>query len=128
VIAEPSPVPDVSTGAADDLAKATDIARGMVLRFGMDPTLGPVAWDTEQGQFLGDQGAFWRQRRYSEGTAHAIDDAVRGILKRALDRAIGILRANREALDAGAQALLTHEVLTAGDIPRPKQEIRAAAE
>ena len=43
---------DISTGAADDLAKATDIARGMVLRFGMDAKLGPVAWDTEQGQFL----------------------------------------------------------------------------
>ena len=43
---------DVSTGAADDLAKATDIARGMVMRFGMDEKLGPVAWDTEQGQFL----------------------------------------------------------------------------
>ena len=39
---------DVSTGAADDLAKATDIARGIVMRFGMDETLGPVAWDTEQ--------------------------------------------------------------------------------
>ena len=47
---------DVSTGASDDLAKATDIARGMVLRFGMDEKLGPVAWDTEQGQFLGQQG------------------------------------------------------------------------
>jgi cell division protease FtsH len=128
VIAEPGPVPDVSTGAADDLAKATDIARGMVLRFGMDEQLGPVAWDTEQGQFLGDQGAFWRQRRYSDETAHLIDDTVRSILKRALERAIGILRANRDALDAGAQSLLAHEVLNADDIPRPKQEIRAAAE
>jgi cell division protease FtsH len=128
VIAEPGPVPDVSTGAADDLAKATDIARGMVLRFGMDPELGPVAWDTEQGQFLGDQGAFWRPRRFSDETAHAIDEAVRAILKRALDRALRILRANRDALDTGAQALLTHEVLTAEQIPRPKQEIRAAAE
>ena len=50
---------------ADDLAKATDIARGMVLRFGMDEKLGPVAWDTEQGQFLEQPGAFWQQRRFS---------------------------------------------------------------
>jgi cell division protease FtsH len=128
VIAEPSPTPDVSTGAADDLAKATDIARGMVLRFGMDPELGPVAWDTEQGQFLGDQGAFWRQRRFSDETAHAIDEAVRDILKQALDRAVGILRANRDVLDSGAQALLAHEVLTADEIPRPKREMRAAAD
>jgi cell division protease FtsH len=49
---------DVSTGAADDLAKATDIARGMVLRFGMDEKLGPVAWDTDQGQFLNQPGLF----------------------------------------------------------------------
>ena len=41
---------DIFTGAADDLAKATDIARGMVLRFGMDEQVGPVAWDIEQGQ------------------------------------------------------------------------------
>jgi cell division protease FtsH len=128
VIADPAPLPDVSTGAADDLAKATDIARGMVLRFGMDPQLGPVAWDTDQGQFLGDQGAFWRPRRYSEETAHMIDETVRTILKLALERAIGILRANREALDIGAQALLSHEVLNGDEIPRPTQEIRAAAE
>jgi cell division protease FtsH len=68
---------DVSTGAADDLAKATDIARGMVLRFGMDEHLGPVAWDTEQGQFLQQPGVFWRPRRFSETTAREIDQAVR---------------------------------------------------
>ena len=68
---------DISTGAADDLAKATDIARGMVLRFGMDERLGPVAWDTEQGQFLNQPGAFWRPRRFSDETAHEIDQAVR---------------------------------------------------
>ena len=57
--------PDVSTGAADDLARATDIARGMILRYGMDDTLGPVAWDTEEGHFLDQPGAFWRPRRFS---------------------------------------------------------------
>ena len=57
---------DVSTGASDDLAKATDIARGMVLRFGMDDALGPVAWDTEQGNFLQQPGMFWQRRRYCE--------------------------------------------------------------
>jgi len=51
---------DIFTGAADDLAKATDIARGMVLRFGMDEKVGPVAWDTEQGQFLQQPGLFWQ--------------------------------------------------------------------
>jgi cell division protease FtsH len=111
---------DISTGASDDLAKATDIARGMVLRYGMDTTLGPVAWDTEQGNFLQQQpGMFWQRRHYSEQTAHDIDVAVRAHLDAALDRALEILRGNRPALDEGAAALLAHETLTGDEIPRP---------
>jgi len=109
-----------STGAADDLAKATDIARGMVLRFGMDEHLGPVAWDTEPGQFLDQPGAFWRPRRFSETTAREIDQAVQSELQDALARALDILHANREELDRGAVALLAHETLSADDIPKPK--------
>ena len=108
---------DISTGASDDLAKATDIARGMVLRFGMDKALGPVAWDTEQGQFLGQPGAFWQPRRFSDQTAHEIDQAVRTLLETALARAIGILSYNRAALDEGAESLLAHESLTADELP-----------
>jgi cell division protease FtsH len=120
--------PDVSTGAADDLTKATDIARGIVLRYGMDPKLGPVAWDTDPGsQFLQQQpGAFWRQRRFSEETAHEIDTAVRGYLEAALKRAIAILTENRSALEEGAQALLAHESLSGSEIPRPKPVALAA--
>ncbi len=109
---------DISTGASDDLAKATDIARGMVLRFGMDDRLGPVAWDTEQGQFLGQPGAFWRPRQFSDETAHEIDVAVRGRLEGALGRAVGILTVNRAGLDEGAAALLAHESLTAEELPK----------
>ena len=79
---------DVSTGASDDLAKATDIARGMVMRFGMDAKLGPVAWDTEQGNFLQQPGMFWQRRRYSEQTALEIDQAVHAHLDAALQRAV----------------------------------------
>jgi cell division protease FtsH len=94
---------DISTGAADDLTKATDIARGIVLRYGMDKRLGPVAWDTDQGsQFLQQQpGSFWRNRRFSEETAREIDQAVREYLERALQRAVSILRENRSALEDG---------------------------
>ena len=113
---------DISTGASDDLAKATDISRGMVLRFGMDDRLGPVAWDTEQGQFLGQQGAFWAPRRFSDETAHEIDIAVRSHLEGALGRAVGILTVNRAALDEGAAALLSHETLGADELPRVKGE------
>ncbi len=112
---------DVSTGAADDLAKATDIARGIVMRFGMDEKLGPVAWDTEQGSFLQEQpGVFWRQRRYSDETAHEIDLAVREHVEAARTRAVGILRDNREALDEGAAALLAHETLGPDELPKVK--------
>jgi cell division protease FtsH len=113
---------DISTGAADDLAKATDIARGMVLRFGMDEKLGPVAWDTEQGQFLNQLGAFWQQRRFSDETAHEIDQAVRSHLEGALERAVEILRENRAALDEGASSLLAHETLTAEELPKVRAE------
>jgi cell division protease FtsH len=118
---------DISTGAADDLAKATDIARGMVLRFGMDDKLGPVAWDTEQGQFLQQPGVFWRQRQFSDETAHEIDLAVRSRLEGALAQAVAILKTNRSELDEGAAALLAHETLSAEELPKPKR-MRAAAE
>jgi cell division protease FtsH len=109
---------DVSTGASDDIAKATDIARGMVLRFGMDEKLGPVAWDTEQGQFLNQPGSFWQQRRFSDETAHEIDLAVRAHLEAARARAVAILQLNRPALDEGAASLLAHETLTADELPK----------
>ena len=111
---------DVSSGAADDLAKATDIARDLVLRSGMDERVGPVAWDTEQGQFLQQSKVFWGPRRFSEATAREIDQAVRTYLETALARAISILHANRDALDAGAAALLARETLSGKEIPRPK--------
>jgi len=113
---------DISTGAADDLAKATDIARGMVLRFGMDDKLGPVAWDTEQGQFLQQPGVFWQPRRFSDETAHEIDMAVRARMENALSRAVRILRDNRSALDDGAASLLAHETLTADELPQVTPE------
>ncbi len=109
--------PDVSTGAADDLAKATDIARGMVMRFGMDGALGPVAWDTDQGRFLDQPGTFWQPRRYSEQTAREIDDAVRTLLREALARAMSLLEKNRAALDSGAARLLAQETLTGAELP-----------
>ncbi len=118
---------DISTGAADDLAKATDIARGMVLRFGMDDRLGPVAWDTEQGNFLQQPGVFWRPRQFSDETAHEIDVAVRSHLEGALARAVGILKVNRTELDEGAAALLAHELLSAEELPKPRSEKAAAA-
>ena len=63
---------------------------------------------------------FWRQRRYSDQTAHEIDVAVRSHVEAARARAVGILRDNREALDEGAAALLAHETLSGDELPKVK--------
>ncbi len=100
----------LSTGAADDLAKVTDIARSMVMRFGMVRALGHVAYEEERPPFLG--GALPQgHREYSEETAREIDVAVREIVKSCYDKAIGILRRERSTLERWAQRLLEKETL-----------------
>jgi len=105
---------DVSTGASDDLAKATDIARSMVLRYGMDPALGQVVYEPDAAPLLGTPAAAggWQPRRYGEGTAAAIDAAVRGLLDTAFRRAVAILEGNRELLAQAAADLLRQETLS----------------
>jgi cell division protease FtsH len=108
---------EVSTGAADDLAKATEIARSMVVRFGMDPKLGQVAYEPEAAPLLGmPAGADWRPRRYGEETAGAIDTAVRDLIDAAFKRAVETLTANRELLAHAAKELLAKETFSAEDL------------
>lgn len=108
---------EVSTGAADDLAKATDIARNMVVRFGMDPKLGQVAYEPEPAPLLGvPSGAEWRPRHYGEQTADAIDAGVRGLIDSAFKNAVSILDANRDLLDRAAQELLAKETISGDDL------------
>jgi len=103
---------EVSTGAADDLKKATDIARSIVTRFGMDETLGNVSYEDEPSPFLGVlPGITQPTTRYSEDTAHKIDEAVRAIIKNALGRASAILKQNHDVLEKAAKLLLEHETL-----------------
>jgi cell division protease FtsH len=114
---------EVSTGGADDLAKVTDIARGMVMRYGMDETLGAVCYDTEPGHLLGQpQGAFWQPRHYGEASASRIDAAVRTLVEAAASRASDILRRNHAVLEQGARSLLERETLTADELPKPLPE------
>jgi cell division protease FtsH len=109
--------PDISTGAADDMAKATDIARGMVTRFGMDTTLGLVAYETEQSRFLSTPGGDdWRPRHYGEATAGAIDVAVRRLIDDAFSRARSILSANKNLLLDSAAELLAKETLSEDEL------------
>jgi len=108
---------NVSTGAADDLAKATDIARNMVVRFGMDATLGQVVYEPEAPSLLGGpSGADWRPRHYGEATADAIDAAVRGLIDAAFKSAVEILTANRSLLDGAAAELLAKETFSGDDL------------
>ena len=109
--------PEVSTGAADDLAKATEIARSMVMRFGMAPELGPVAFDPEQRGLLPGT-VDWRPRAYAEETAAAIDRAVKVLIETALKRAVGILEQQMAALNATARLLLERETLSGSDLAR----------
>jgi len=108
----------LSTGAADDLAKVTGIARSMALRYGMVEKLGYVSFDEERPNFLGVPVA--QQREYSEETAREIDIAVRDIVKNAFDRAVVIVQGQREVLERGAQMLLAKETLAEPELAELK--------
>jgi len=102
----------LSTGATDDLAKATDIARGIVTQYGMDEGLGPVTYEAPRSPLLPRvDGATYLERRYSEATAVAIDRAIRRIVDEALARAVAILTEHRDVLERGARSLLEAETL-----------------
>jgi cell division protease FtsH len=107
---------EFSTGAADDLAKATDIARAMATRYGMVETLGHVAYEEPSATFLGGPPPFGMERRYSEETAREIDCAVRDIVSAAFKRAIDILTQRRAVLEQGAAALLEKETLIEAEL------------
>ena len=117
---------EVSTGAADDLARATDIARAMVLRYGMSEALGNVAYDRDRSPFLQPNFPVPQERVYSEGTAEAIDRAVRALVDHAFALAAEVLQRNRALLDRTAVALLETETLSEPEIEQLKREILPA--
>jgi cell division protease FtsH len=114
-----------STGAADDLAKATDIARAIVTRYGMHNQLGLVAYEEERRSFLPGTPLMPGERRYSEATAREIDIAVRETVGRAFDSATGILVRARKVLEGGAKLLLERETLVERDLQALQTELRA---
>ncbi|MGN8159611.1 ATP-dependent zinc metalloprotease FtsH [Salinisphaera sp. RV14] len=107
----------LSTGASDDLSKATSIARSMVARYGMDANLGSVTYDTDQPTFLGGY-ASTAQRPISEQSAEAIDAAVREIIHDVFERVYAALKRNTAVLKRCAAELLEHETLEASDLKR----------
>ncbi|WP_119422150.1 ATP-dependent zinc metalloprotease FtsH [Desertibaculum subflavum] len=117
----------ISTGAADDLQKVTDIARSIVAKFGMSDELGLVVYQREQRSFLNAPGmppAY--ERDYSEATAERIDAAVKAIVDAAFARAVGILTQRREVLERGARLLLERETLSEQDLKALLAERQAA--
>ena len=108
----------VTTGAADDLQKATDMARSMVARFGMIDSFGPAVFETERHSFLNGASVLADPgpRNHSESTLQVIDGLVRDMVRHALDRATELLRERRDALERTARSLLEHETLTAEEL------------
>jgi cell division protease FtsH len=108
----------LSTGAADDLAKVTDIARAIVTRYGMSERLGHVALERERRSFLGpeDMTGMVRPRDYSETTATAVDEEVRLIIDGVFDRAVAVLTERRAMLERAARRLLEKETLDEADL------------
>jgi len=107
---------EVSTGAADDLGKVTEIARSMVTRYGMHDDLGNLVYEEPRRTFLEVPGIDTTARNYSEDTARAIDRAVRGLVDEAFARSLELLRSRRETLESGAKRLLEKETLTDVDL------------
>jgi cell division protease FtsH len=116
-----------STGAADDLVKATDIARAIVARYGMTERLGLVAYEEPQETFLTGVRSFPQERRYSEATARDIDCAVREEIERAFAVATRVLTRARRVLEKGAQALLAKETLGEAELAALRDELAASA-
>jgi len=104
----------ITTGAGNDIERATDIARNMVCEWGMS-SLGPLAFGKkEEAIFLGRE--ITQHRDYSEDTAIQIDKEVKRIVNDGYDAAKNLLSSNREVLERIAQALLEREVIDAAEV------------
>jgi len=106
---------EVSTGASDDLQRATEIATEMVTRYGMNEAVGPRTYAPPPQPFL--TGTTAKRIEASEATEREIDIAVRDIVAKGFDRATEVLRERRADLDEGADLLLAQETVTADQFP-----------
>lgn len=118
----------VTTGAQNDIERATNLARNMVTRWGLSERLGPLAYSEEEGEvFLGR--SVTQHKSVSEETAHLIDEEIRSFIDRNYERSERILRENMDKLHLMADALMKYETIDhlqiddimAGNTPRPPQ-------
>ncbi|KGD65088.1 cell division protein FtsH [Alcanivorax nanhaiticus] len=121
----------VTTGASNDIERATKLARAMVTKWGLSEKLGPLAYEEDEGEvFLGKQMS--QRKHVSEQTAEEIDREVRAIIDDCYNRAKAILEENRDKLDLMADALMQYETIDADQIddimeghkPRPPKDWR----
>lgn len=108
-VAEQLTLDDISTGASNDIMRATEIARGMVTKYGFSEKIGPVNYSDSDEVFLGKD--FSTRKNYSEGVAAEIDNEVRNIIEDAYNETVKILEENMDKLERVAQALLEVETL-----------------
>jgi len=118
---------EISTGASDDLQKVTEVARDIVMRYGMEQALGNRVYSAQRQNFLGQPAGDVVE--VSEETQREIDLAIKTRVEAAFSRAKELLEAHRQDLDRGAEMLLSKETLTDQDFPpiRPASERRDSA-
>jgi len=108
-VAEQLTLDDISTGASNDIMRATEVARDMVTKYGFSEKIGTVNYSSGQEVFLGND--FTTQKNYSEDVARTIDEEIRSIIDQAYTKATEILSENKEILERVAQALLLVETI-----------------
>ena len=107
---------DLSTGAADDLQRNTELARRMVREWGMSKEIGPMAWGSNNQVFLGED--LMHTRDYSDHTSKVIDDEIERILREQESRAIEVLTLHRRGLEALTRELLERETIDGAEAAR----------
>lgn len=115
---------ELSTGAADDLAKATDIARDMVTRYGMEESLGYVAWEPPRQQVMDAPGLGLATPALAPDTQARIDAAIRATVMAGFDAATAVLVRNRDVLETCARELLARETLDEAALQALTRDLR----
>ncbi len=110
-----------TTGASNDIERATGLARRMVREWGMSDRVGPMAWESQGQVFLGED-LMTSGREFSDETARVIDEEIAKILHKQEERALQLLTTHRPGLDLIAQALLDRETVDGGDVARLIQQ------
>ena len=118
---------EASTGAANDLAGATELAIKMVREWGLSPLLGPIGYGSDQPSYLSGP-PLGQERPYAEGTQQVIDQEVSRLLSEAEDKARRLLSDNRDALDAVIAVLLEKETISGEELTDVVRQVRSAGD